>query len=48
MLRSHVLPLRPEPKIQTMFSGLTPEFPNLLRNLAISGEISRYLSASQV
>jgi hypothetical protein len=24
MLLSHVLPLRPEPKIQTMFSGLTP------------------------
>ena len=24
MLRSHVLPLRPEPKIQTMFAGFTP------------------------
>ena len=52
MLLSHVLPLRPEPKIQTMFSGLTPVFrafftPGLARSPAASVEILRYLSASQ-
>src|SRR5215210_9525588 len=50
MLLSHVLPLRPEPKIQTMFSGLTPvpEAPsNLLRSEAARRGISLYLPASQ-
>src|SRR5215216_3866942 len=50
ILLSHVLPLRPEPKIQTMFSGLTPvpEAPsNLLRSEAARRGISLYLPASQ-
>src|SRR5215207_2304976 len=50
MLLSHVLPLRPEPKIQTMFSGLTPvlEAPsNLPRSQAASRGTSLYLPASQ-
>jgi hypothetical protein len=52
MLLSHVLPLRPEPKIQMMFSALRPVFrlflpPSLARSLAVSGEISRYLATSQ-
>ena len=50
MLLSHVLPLRPEPKIQTMFSGLTPLAgppSNLLRSEAASRGTSLYLPASQ-
>src|SRR5829696_2811543 len=50
MLLSHVLPLRPEPKIQTMFSGLTPAPPpsaNLLRSPAACRGTSLYLPASQ-
>src|SRR5215212_5736909 len=50
MLLSHVLPLRPEPKIQTMFSGFTPvaEAPsNLLRSQAARKGVSLYLPASQ-
>src|SRR5215203_1087538 len=52
MLLSHVLPLRPEPKIQTMFSGLTPapgaRAPeNLLRSPAACRGTSLYLPASQ-
>src|SRR5215208_625750 len=50
MLLSHVLPLRPEPKIQTMFSGLTPvpEAPSkLLRSEAVRRGTSLYLPASQ-
>src|SRR5215210_6249684 len=50
MLLSHVLPLRPEPKIQTMFSGLTPvsEAPEkLLRSPATRRGTSLYLPASQ-
>src|SRR5688500_18930491 len=50
MLLSHVLPLRPVPKIQTMFSGLTPlaEAPsNLPRSQAACRGTSRYLPASQ-
>src|SRR5919107_2260263 len=50
MLLSHVLPLRPEPKIQTMFSGLTPvpEVPsNLPRSQAARRGTSLYLPASQ-
>src|SRR5215207_7254824 len=50
MLLSHVLPLRPEPKIQTMFSGLTPvpEAPsNLPRSQAARRGTSLYLPASQ-
>src|SRR5215203_949635 len=50
MLLSHVLPLRPEPKIQTMFSGLTP-VPGaplkLLRSEAARRGTSLYLPASQ-
>jgi hypothetical protein len=52
MLLSHVLPLRPEPKIQMMFSGVTllpraflPS--SLARNLAVFGAISLDLSSSQ-
>src|SRR5215210_3250562 len=50
MFLSHVLPLRPEPKIQTMFSGFTPvsEAPeNLLRSPATRRGTSLYLPASQ-
>ena len=50
MLLSHVLPLRPEPKIQTMFSGFTPVEgapSNLLRSPAACKGISLYLPASQ-
>src|SRR5918994_6526517 len=50
MLLSHVLPLRPEPKIQTMFSGLTPVAgapSNPLRSQAARRGISLYLPASQ-
>jgi hypothetical protein len=49
MLLSHVLPLRPDPKIQIMFSGLTPVSspPSLVRSLAALGEISLYLPVSQ-
>src|SRR5215213_8422310 len=50
MLLSHVLPLRPEPKIQTMFLGLTPAPPpsaNLLRSPAACRGTSLYLPASQ-
>src|SRR5215207_577214 len=52
MLLSHVLPLRPEPKIQTMFSGFTPApepspSENLLRSPAASRGTSLYLLASQ-
>src|SRR5919112_2767416 len=52
MLLSHVLPLRPEPKIQMMFSGVTllprafrPS--SLARSLAVPGEIALYPSSSQ-
>src|SRR5215208_844718 len=50
MLLSQVLPLRPEPKIQTMFSGLTPLAgppPNLLCSEAARRGTSLYLPASQ-
>src|SRR5215207_7383355 len=50
MLLSHVLPLRPEPKIQTMFSGLTPltdPLSNLLRSEVARSGTSLYLPASQ-
>src|SRR5215212_5877967 len=52
MLLSHVLPLRPEPKIQTMLSGLTPAPggpppANLLRSPAACSGIPLYLPASQ-
>ncbi len=52
MLLSHVLPLRPEPKIQMMFSGLTPDsraffLPLLVRHAAVSSEISRKPFLSQ-
>src|SRR5215216_1643005 len=50
MLLSHVLPLRPEPKIQTMFSGLTPVAgvpSNLLRSQAACRGTSLYLPDSQ-
>src|SRR5918997_2375700 len=50
MLLSHVLPLRPEPKIQTMFSGFTPVAgapSNLLRSPAAHRGTSLYLPASQ-
>src|SRR5919112_2518063 len=49
---SHVLPLRPEPKIQMMFSGATPFTraflpSSLARSLAVFGEMSLYISNSQ-
>src|SRR5215217_1909947 len=52
MLLSHVLPLRPEPKIQMMFSGvmLLPRAfrpLSLARSLAASSGMSRYLSSNQ-
>src|SRR5215212_1829888 len=50
MLLSQVLPLRPEPKIQTMFSGLTPALPppeNLLRSPTACRGTSLYLPANQ-
>src|SRR5918995_557291 len=50
MLLSHVLPLRPEPKIQTMFSGFTPlaRAPsNLLRSEVARRGTSLYLPANQ-
>jgi hypothetical protein len=34
MLLSHDEPLRPEPKIQMVFSGLTPPAPNRAHNAA--------------
>jgi hypothetical protein len=53
MLLSQVLPLRPEPKIQIMLSGLTPASlasfapsPEA-RSLVTSGKTSMYLLASQ-
>src|SRR5215216_917670 len=50
MLLSHVLPLRPEPKIHTMFSGLTPlagSPSSLPRSQAAHRGTSLYLPASQ-
>src|SRR5215218_8137250 len=50
MLLSQVLPLRPEPKIQTMFSGLTPVAgppSNLLHSEAARRGTSLYLPAIQ-
>src|SRR5919112_1983445 len=50
MLLSQVLPLRPEPKIQTMFSGLTPVLgapSNLPRSQTASRGTSLYLPANQ-
>src|SRR5918994_7851787 len=52
MLLSHVLPLRPEPKIQIMFSGVTllpgAFLPlSFARSLAADGGMSRYLSSNQ-